>query len=97
MGSKYVFKPDKNPAPGQYEPGHTQTKAKSKGGYIKPKKSFARFWPDEENGGAGFKVADTSPAPGSYHNPYLDAPKIKPDVYVNSKHKEKRQEGPSAT
>ena len=97
MGSKYVFKPDKNPAPGQYEPGHSQTKAKSKGGYIKPKKSFARFWPDEENGGAGFRVADSGPAPGSYQNPYLDTPKIKPDVYVNSKHKEKRQEGPSAT
>ena len=36
MGSKYVFKPDKNPAPGQYDPDHNQSKASLKGGYINP-------------------------------------------------------------
>ena len=29
MGSKYEFKPDKNPPPGLYNPEHTMTKSKS--------------------------------------------------------------------
>ena len=41
------------------------------------------------------RPSETGPAPGDYTNFYLDAPKIKPDVYVNSKYKEVKSEGPS--
>jgi hypothetical protein len=38
---------------------------------------------------------ESSPAPGDYTNFHMDASKIKPDVYVNSKYNELKSEGPS--
>lgn len=41
------------------------------------------------------RQAETGPAPGDYTNMNLQVPNIKPDVYVNSKYKDIKSEGPS--
>jgi hypothetical protein len=48
FGNKYVFKPDRNPAPGQYniESGHNMSKAASKSAHIREETSPHRRAPD---------------------------------------------------
>ena len=85
MGSKYITKYDQNPAVGQYNADHSFTRASTKNVYIKPV--------DEEG---PKKSPDVTPAPGAYSNPYFNAKKsIKPDVYVNSKYKDVKNDTPS--
>jgi len=54
FGNKYVFKPDRNPPPGAYDPesGHNMSKAKSRAAHINRETSPYRR-PDENLPGAG--------------------------------------------
>jgi len=55
MGAKYVFKPDTNPAPGQYEPNESQTKFQNKSVIIREETSPYR------------RPKEQSPDPGQYN------------------------------
>ena len=86
FGNKYVFKPDRNPAPGQYniDSGHNMSKASTKSAIIREDTSPHRRGPDY------------TPGPG-HHDGHLTAfgSDVKMNIGMGSKYEFKPDSNPA--